>query len=104
MASYPGFCDLLSAASATGDWAPWFGGKGMWTVDGTFGSGTVKMQWRANASSTALDVDGASVTANGGGIFELPPGQVRSVITGASGASLNSQFRQVNEGYGYARV
>lgn len=65
----------------------WPGGRGFFSAAATFGGGSVSLQYLAPDNTTwvtALDVVGAAVTltATGGVVFELPPGQVRaSAIT-----------------------
>jgi hypothetical protein len=77
--------DLLANASATGASMTWRGGKGSFLVRAA-SYGTVTLQflgpdgttWIAAGSDTTL-------TADGGGNFELPPGQIRAAISGATG-------------------
>lgn len=76
---------LASNASATGDWVAWPGGRGEFRVEGTFGGGTVKLECKG-PNGTAQDV-GADTTlsADGGGIFELGAGEIRANIATATG-------------------
>jgi hypothetical protein len=75
---------LASNASATGSWFFWPGGRGEFRVEATFGGGTVKLQCKG-PNGTPQDV-GADVTltASGGGIFELGAGEIRASITTAT--------------------
>ncbi len=76
---------LASNASATGAWFQWPGGRGEFRVEATFGGGTVKLQCKG-PNGTPMDVGAAvTLTANGGGIFELGAGEIRASITTATG-------------------
>jgi hypothetical protein len=76
---------LASNASATGSWVPWPGGRGEFRVEGTFGGGTVKLQCKG-PNGTAQDVGtNTTLTASGGGIFELGAGEIRANIATATG-------------------
>jgi hypothetical protein len=67
---------LASNASATGAAATWPGGPGTFTAAATFSGGTVKLQYLGPDGSTWIDAGtDTTLTAAGGGIFELPPGQ-----------------------------
>jgi hypothetical protein len=75
---------LASNASATGAWFQWPGGRGEFRVEATFGGGTVKLQCKG-PNGTAMDVGAAvTLTANGGGIFELGAGEIRANIATAT--------------------
>lgn len=82
--SYP----LLENVAATGAAVDWPGGRGVFSVPaGTFSGATVKLQWSPDAGTTFMNVDGGSdvyvtLTAAGAGLFELPPCQIKAVITG----------------------
>jgi len=82
---------LASNASATGSAQTWPGGPGLFSATATFGGGTVKLQFLLPDGSSWADADAASgttyttLTAAGGGIFELPPGaQIRVNIATAT--------------------
>lgn len=76
---------LASNASATGNWFAWPGGRGEFRVEGTFGGGTVKLQCKG-PNGTAQDVGtDTTLTASGGGIFELGAGEIRANIATATG-------------------
>ncbi len=76
---------LASNASATGAWFMWPGGRGEFRVEGTFGGGTVKLQCKG-PNGTAQDVGtDTTLTASGGGIFELGAGEIRCNIATATG-------------------
>jgi hypothetical protein len=74
---------LVSNASATGAWFPWPGGRGEFRVEGTF-PGTVKLECKG-PNGTAQDVGSdTTLTAAGGGIFELGAGEIRCNIATAT--------------------
>jgi hypothetical protein len=75
---------LLSNASATGDAKAWYGGKGYFTAEATWGGGTVKLQFKTLNSTTWIDVTNISLTANGGVAFELPAGEIRANVATAT--------------------
>lgn len=75
---------LASNASATGSWFQWPGGRGEFRVEATFGGGTVKLQCKG-PNGTAQDVGAdTTLTAAGGGIFELGAGEIRCNIATAT--------------------
>jgi len=75
---------LLSNASATGNWFAWPGGRGEFRVQATWGGGTVKLQCKG-PNGTAQDVGtDVTLTADGGGIFELGAGEIRASVTTAT--------------------
>jgi len=74
---------LVSNASATGSWFSWPGGRGEFRVEGTF-PGTVKLECKG-PNGTAQDVGtDTTLTASGGGIFELGAGEIRCNIATAT--------------------
>jgi hypothetical protein len=74
---------LASNASATGDWFMWPGGRGEFRVEGSF-PGTVKLQCKG-PNGTAQDVGtNTTLTAAGGGLFELGAGEIRADIATAT--------------------
>lgn len=80
---------LFSSAgsSATGSTTIWCGGVGLFNAVGTFGGGTVSLQFRgADGSSWIVAGSTCQIVANGGALFELPAGEIRAVISGSSGA------------------
>lgn len=75
---------LASNASATGNWFMWPGGRGEFRVEGTFGGGTVKLQCKGpNGTAQDVGID-TTLTASGGGIFELGAGEIRCNIATAT--------------------
>lgn len=78
--------NLLSNASADGDWFMWPGGRGEFRVESdSWGGGEVKLQCKG-PNGTAQDV-GTETTldADGGGIFELGAGEIRAAVDTATG-------------------
>ena len=76
---------LASNASATGDWVAWPGGRGEFRVEATWGGGTVKLQCKG-PNGTAQDVGtDTTLTADGGGIFELGAGEIRANVATSTG-------------------
>lgn len=91
----PGIYTLLRDASATGDYQSIDGGTYIWDAVGTFGGATLQLQTLGPDGATDLDVDGATLTANGS--FESPIAigdgtQVRVEVTG-SPSGLYSMLR-----------
>jgi hypothetical protein len=88
---------LLSASSVSGGAAAIAGGRYFWAVYGTWDGATAQLQWSPNSGTTWVDLDGASVTANGGFTdIALAAGHVRVSISGAGGStSLSSKLSGV---------
>ena len=84
-----GGVDLLTNASSTSAEKPWPGGRGTFEVSGTFGGATVYLQYMGPDGSTWL-VAGANttLTAAGGGNFDLPEGRIRALVSGGSPSGL----------------
>lgn len=59
--------------------AQWVGGRGMFTAVATWGGGSVALNYRGPDGVTWLDVPTVSLNANGGTVFDLPPGEIRAV-------------------------
>lgn len=80
----PGYT-LASNASATGDPILWPGGKGSFFAQATWGGGSVKLQYMGPNGTDYEDVGSdTSLTADGGGNFELPKCYIRAAITTAT--------------------
>jgi len=74
---------LASNRSTTGAWFPWPGGRGEFRVEGTF-PGTVKLECKGpNGTAQDVGVD-TTLTASGGGIFELGASEIRCNIATAT--------------------
>ena len=88
--------DLLSNASATGNAVQWSGGKGTISAVGTFSGATVALQYLGPDGTTWLNAGtDCTLTANGGGNFELPPGQIRASVSGGTPSALFSRAARV---------
>lgn len=75
---------LLSNASATGAWFKWKGGAGTFTAKAT-GYGAVKLEMLGPDGVTALTVGtDTTLTADGGGNFELGPCMIRANVATAT--------------------
>lgn len=88
---------LLDNASSTGSPRNWLGGAGVFTVAGTFGGATVKLQQLGPDGATWLDISGGAVdfTAPGQGGFVLPAGPIRAAVTGGAPSGLEAVAVQV---------
>jgi hypothetical protein len=64
------------------------GGKYWFSVVGVFGGATVALERVAADGEFLLVGSSASLTAAGGCVVDLPPGQYAPVITGAGGTTL----------------
>lgn len=82
--------DLLSNASATGSYADVVGGRYIWAAEGTWSSATLQLQSKG-PNGTAIDITGASLTANGFIEVMIADGsQVRVSVTGSPSAMYSS--------------
>lgn len=81
---------LLSNASATGTPTTWAGGRGVFCAVGTFGGGSVTLQYLGPDGSTWLTA-ATALTANGLIAFELPPGQIRAAVATATAVYANAE-------------
>lgn len=72
---------LLSNASATGSAVQWGGGRGVFSVVGTFGGATITLQYMGPDGATYIPA-AAGATAAGVTAFELPPGLIRAAVSG----------------------
>ena len=71
------------------------GGTGNVEVDGTFGSGTLTLQYSVDGGTTWLTVSAApTFTANGTANFSLPPCDIRTDLSGSTSPDLNTRIRQ----------
>jgi hypothetical protein len=75
---------FLNNENATSAWLPWRGGSGSFLVEASWGGGAVKLQVKG-PNGTAIDVGpDTSLSANGGGNFELPPCELRASVAAAT--------------------
>lgn len=80
--------DLLNNESATGAVGTWPGGRGLFSADGTFGGATVKLQFLGPAGNWLDAGTYTTLTAAGGGNFDLPQGQIRAAVSGGTPSGL----------------
>lgn len=86
MPSSKGKFVLLSNAAATGSSFAWPGGTGVFMAEATWGGGSVSLQYQLpNGAWVAAGAD-TTLTANGGGVFELPPCNIRAAVSVATAA------------------
>lgn len=74
---------LLNNENATSTAKAWGGGKALFAVKGS-AFGSVALQLLLPDNVTWWTPAGASLTADGGIVVELPPGQIRALVTGAT--------------------
>tara|TARA_R100000808_G_scaffold2647_1_gene10206 strand:- start:1776 stop:2042 length:267 start_codon:yes stop_codon:yes gene_type:complete len=80
-------------ANGNGDWTNIGDGKALITVSGTWGGGTAKIQLQ-QADGTALDVNGASWTANIASQLEFgAPARLRVNLASATSPDLDWEIR-----------
>lgn len=73
----------------------WTGGRGVFAAWGTFGGGTLTLQWSPDLGVTWMNVDRSgdtfvTLTAAGQGGFELGPCRLQVVLTGATAPNIVS--------------
>jgi len=84
----------LSADGNT-DWLEWHGGSGIFDADGTFGSGTAKLQFTDDNGSTAKDVPDMSFTSDNAKRFTIDhPCKVRVNLSGSTSPTVVVGIRQ----------
>lgn len=87
---------LLTNAAATGTAQTWPGGPGVFAVVGTFGGATITLQFLGPDGTTWLAAGTATtVTAAGVGVFNLPKGSIRALITGGASVSVTANAAQL---------
>lgn len=95
---------LLTNAAATSAARQWPGGAGVLTVSGTFGATSATLEYRGPDDTTwlpikAMDPAGVqttvALTAAGMIGFELPPGEIRVVLTGGAPAAMYARAARV---------
>jgi len=86
------YTDQLAATfSADGNSSTigWIGGNGYFTAQGTFGSGTCKLQFSEDGGTTWSDVGtDTTLTAGGGGVFTLPNCSLRVNLASSSSPTI----------------
>lgn len=79
---------LLVNGAGNGTPAYWPGGRGMFNAISTnWAAGSVAIQWRGPDGITWLTTPAISLTADGGTVFDLPPGEIRAVTNTATGVT-----------------
>lgn len=81
---------LLNNEAATSSAKQWPGGKGLFAVKATFGGGSVALQVLLPDNTTWVTPTGGSLTADGAVVFELPPCQIRALVTTATAVYANA--------------
>ncbi len=90
---------LLNNEAATGTAVIWGGGRGVFTVSGTFGGATVSLEALGPDGATYIPVsDIPSLTANGSVEFVNPPGRIRAAVLGGAPAGLYARAEKVRGG------
>jgi len=91
---------LLAAAAVTGAAVAWLGGTGVFTAWGTWNGATVTLNYSPDGGTTWIACGTfTTLTANGGGLFNLPAGvQLQAAISGAGGSTSLSAVAQVLQG------
>lgn len=86
---------LIVNGSATSPKLPWGGGIGVFACVGTWGGATVTFEFSIN-DTLIVAGPATTLTANGAGVFYLPPVNIQAVVSGASGTTaLNCKAGQV---------
>ena len=91
---------LTGTLSADGNSATlaWIGGNGYFTAQGTFGSGTIKLQFSTDGSTWSDVGSQTSLTASGGGMFEnLPKCSLRVNLAGATAPTILYEVGRAND-------
>jgi len=80
--------NLLKSDSQTGILKRWPGGAGTLVCCGTWGGATVTLTFAGPDGATMVPVGTTTtLTANGMGSFNLPPGLIQAAISNASGST-----------------
>jgi hypothetical protein len=84
---------MEAGSDATSAAKIWPGGVGIFMAEATFGGGSVKLQYKLpNANWIDAGPD-TSLTANGGGVFELPPCEIRAAVATATAVYATATHR-----------
>jgi hypothetical protein len=89
---------LIEGKAASSNWVPIDGGYYNWNaICATWNGATLTLQWSPNGGTTALDIDGCVLSANGG-VTEIPiaTGHVKATLTGSPSAVMFSAVGAVN--------
>jgi hypothetical protein len=86
---------LLTNDSVTSVAATWPGGMGLFSADGTFSGATLTLQWMGPTGLWYTAGAATTLTAAGGGIFYLPPGQIRVLVAGGPPSGVSAVAARV---------
>ena len=83
---------LFTAQATNADSAEitWPGGAGILAAEGTWDSGTIKVQISPDGGTTFVDLTDISITADGTKTFIAPPGQLKLNLAGATTPALDA--------------
>ena len=82
--------DLLVNATATGSYVEVVGGRYIWAAEGTFSSATLQLQF-VGPNGTAINITGATLTANGAVEVLIADGsRIRVLVTGSPSGMYSS--------------
>lgn len=95
MAGRSGPTNLTDNGSTTA--VMWHGGEIQVCATGTFGTGTVVLEYSYDEGTTWATVGSGSLTANGTFVEKVAPGPVRATLSGASGPDINVELMRYSE-------
>jgi hypothetical protein len=88
--------NLLTNAAASSPLVDWPGGLAVFSVSGTFNTGTVKLQLLGPDAATLLDAGvNTTLTAPGMGVAYLPPCQVQATVVGGPPSGIYASLARV---------
>ena len=98
--NYPGqkesVISLLVEDDDDGAAVDWYGGDGLFAVNGTWDGATASLEWRANSLADWIVLgDSVALEADGGVVFTLPNGQLRCAVADAGTTSLTAFAKRV---------
>lgn len=93
MPASKGKLTLLSNAAATGSAMVWPGGTGVFMAEAVWGGGSVSLEYKLPNGAWVAAGPETTLTANGGGVFELPPGEIRAAVSAASAVYATATHR-----------
>lgn len=93
MSSSKGKITLLNNVAATGSSFVWPGGTGVFMAEATWGGGSVSLEYQLPNGAWVAAGPETTLTANGGGVFELPPCNIRASVSVATGVYATATHR-----------
>jgi hypothetical protein len=94
----------LTDGSPTSIAIGWQGGRGILKASGTWGSGTLTLNWCDTAAGTFVPIGtGVTLTADGSTGFEVAIGFVKASLSGNTGANVIFGVASTNPQYGANR-